>query len=75
VPAGDELIIKAHLTPIVAKSVHGGLEAQIRLSAYLNRNVPKVPGTVHTGSADRLMDETTRVSPTTSRKSPSTGPR
>lgn len=58
VPAGDDLIIEARLTPIDVKSVHGGLEAQIRLSAYSNRTVPKVPGTVRTVSADRLMDET-----------------
>jgi HlyD family secretion protein/epimerase transport system membrane fusion protein len=59
VPAGDELIIEARLTPLDVKAVHSGLEAQIHLSAYSNRDVPKIPGTVRTVSADRLMDEAT----------------
>ncbi len=59
VPAGDELIIEARLTPLDVKAVHSGLEAQIHLSAYSSRGVPKIPGTVRTVSADRLMDETT----------------
>lgn len=60
VPAGDELIVEARLTPLDVKAVHSGLEAQIHLSAYSSRIVPKIPGTVRTVSADRLMDETTR---------------
>jgi HlyD family secretion protein len=59
VPAGDELIIEARLTPLDVKAVHGGLEAQVRLSAYSSRSVPKIPGTVRTVSADRLMDDAT----------------
>jgi HlyD family secretion protein/epimerase transport system membrane fusion protein len=59
VPAGDELIIEARLTPLDVKAVHGGLEAQIHLSAYSSRSVPKIPGTVRTVSADRLMDDAT----------------
>jgi HlyD family secretion protein len=59
VPAGDELIVEARLTPVDVKAVHGGLEAQIHLSAYSSRVVPKIPGTVRTVSADRLMDDST----------------
>ena len=59
VPAGDELIIEARLTPLDAKAVHSGLEAKIHLSAYSSRIVPKIPGTVRTVSADRLMDDAT----------------
>jgi HlyD family secretion protein len=59
VPAGDELIIEARLTPLDVKAVHGGLEAKIHLSAYSSRSVPKIPGTVRTVSADRLMDDAT----------------
>ena len=33
--------------------------AQIHLSAYSSRVVPKIPGTVRTVSADRLIDDTT----------------
>jgi membrane fusion protein, type I secretion system len=59
VPAGDELIVEARLTPLDVKAVHSGLEAQIHLSAYSSRIVPKIPGTVRTVSADRLMDDST----------------
>ena len=60
VPAGDELIVEARLTPLDVKAVHGGLEARINLSAWSSRLVPKIPGIVRTVSADRLTDETTR---------------
>jgi HlyD family secretion protein len=59
VPSGDELIIEGRLTPLDRKAVHAGLQAQIHLSAYSSRIVPKIPGTVQTVSADRLIDETT----------------
>jgi HlyD family secretion protein len=57
VPAGDELIIEARLTPVDVKAVHAGLQAQVNLTAYSSRLVPKIPGTVRTVSADRLTDE------------------
>jgi hypothetical protein len=59
VPSSDELIIEAHVTQLDRKAVHSGLEAQIHLSAYSSRVVPKIPGTVRTVSADRLVDDTT----------------
>jgi membrane fusion protein, type I secretion system len=59
VPSGDELIIEGRLTPLDRKAVHSGLQAQIHLSAYSSRIVPKIPGTVQTVSADRLIDDTT----------------
>ena len=58
VPEGDEMIIEARLEPRDVKAVHSGLEAKVRFTAYSSRNVPDVPGTVRTVSADRLMDET-----------------
>ena len=54
VPSGDELMIEGRLTPMDRKAVHAGLQAQIHLSAYSSRLVPKIPGTVQTVSADRL---------------------
>jgi HlyD family secretion protein/epimerase transport system membrane fusion protein len=57
VPAEDDLIIEARLQSTDVKSVHSGLEAKVRLTAYSSRNVPNIPGTVRTVSADRLMDE------------------
>jgi HlyD family secretion protein len=59
VPSGDELMIEGRLTPLDRKAVHAGLQAQIHLSAYSSRLVPKIPGTVQTVSADRLIDDTT----------------
>ncbi|MBS0525338.1 MAG: HlyD family type I secretion periplasmic adaptor subunit [Proteobacteria bacterium] len=59
VPLGEDLIIEARLAPVDVKAVHSGLEARIHLSAYSSRTVPKVPGTVLTVSADRLMDDAT----------------
>jgi HlyD family secretion protein len=56
VPSGDELMIEGRLTPMDRKAVHAGLQAQIHLSAYSSRLVPKIPGTVQTVSADRLID-------------------
>jgi membrane fusion protein, type I secretion system len=58
VPESDEMIIEAQLQPRDVKAVHSGLEAKVRFTAYSSRNVPNVPGTVRTVSADRLMDET-----------------
>lgn len=60
VPAGDELIVEARLTPVDVKAVHAGLEARLNLSAWSSRLVPKIPGIVRSVSADRLTDETTR---------------
>jgi HlyD family secretion protein len=59
VPSGDELMIEGRLTPLDRKAVHAGLLAQIHLSAYSSRVVPKIPGMVQTVSADRLLDDTT----------------
>jgi HlyD family secretion protein/epimerase transport system membrane fusion protein len=58
VPENDEMIIEARLQPRDVKAVHSGLEAKVRFTAYSSRNVPNVPGTVRTVSADRLIDET-----------------
>jgi HlyD family secretion protein len=58
VPEGDEMIIEARLQPRDVKAVHSGFEAKVRFTAYSSRNVPNVPGTVRTVSADRLIDET-----------------
>jgi membrane fusion protein, type I secretion system len=47
------------VTQVDRKAVHSGLQAQIHLSVYASRLVPKIPGTVRTVSADRLVDDTT----------------
>jgi HlyD family secretion protein len=47
------------VTQVDRKAVHSGLQAQIHLSVYASRLVPKIPDTVRTVSADRLVDDTT----------------
>lgn len=59
VPENEELIIEARVSPMDIDVVYEGLIAQIRLSAFAQRNVPMITGTVRYVSADRLVDEVT----------------
>lgn len=59
VPENEELIIEARVSPMDIDVVYEGLTAQIRLSAFAQRNVPMITGTVRHVSADRLVDEVT----------------
>jgi HlyD family secretion protein/epimerase transport system membrane fusion protein len=59
VPSSDDLVIEARVTPMDVKAVHVGLTAQIHFTAYSSRSTPRVPGTVQTVSADRLLDANT----------------
>jgi membrane fusion protein, type I secretion system len=59
VPSNDALVIEARVTPHDVKAVHAGLDAQIHFTAYSSRSTPRVPGIVHSVSADRLVDEKT----------------
>ena len=59
VPSDDALVIEAHITPLDVKAVHHGLNAQIHFTAYSSRSTPRVPGTVQSVSADRLVDSST----------------
>lgn len=59
VPQNDELVIDVRLMPYDIDSVFVGQEAQVMLSAYLARHVPKLYGDVIHVSPDRLMDEVT----------------
>ncbi|HET8727150.1 MAG TPA: HlyD family efflux transporter periplasmic adaptor subunit, partial [Alphaproteobacteria bacterium] len=59
VPKDDELVIDARVSPVDIDTVHAGLEAQIHLTAYRQRNLPRISGTVQTVSADALTDEST----------------
>ena len=56
VPAHDELIVEARVTPIDVKAVHKGLAAQIHFTAYSSRSTPRIAGVVRSVSADRLLD-------------------
>jgi HlyD family secretion protein len=62
VPSDDALVIDARVTPLDVKAVHKGLQAQIRLSAYTSRDVPRIQGIVQSVSADRIVDAHTQQS-------------
>jgi len=57
VPEDEDLLIDARVSPIDIDAVHEGLEAQIRLLAFAQRNLPRIGGRVETVSADALVDE------------------
>jgi HlyD family type I secretion membrane fusion protein len=59
VPQNDELVIDVRLKPMDIESVHMEQDAQVLLSAYLARHVPKLLGKVSFVSPDRLQDEVT----------------
>lgn len=59
VPRDDELLIDARIAPTDIDVVHPGLSAQIVLSAYKQRNLPRIDGRVRSVSADRIIDPQT----------------
>lgn len=59
VPENEELIIEARVSPMDIDVVYESLTAQIHLSAFAQRNLPMITGTVRSVSADRLLDEVT----------------
>ncbi len=59
VPLGDELLIDVRVSPLDIDVVYTGLEAQVHLSAYRQRNLPQVSGIVRYVSADALTDQNT----------------
>ncbi len=61
VPADDALLIDARVSPNDIDVVHPGLTAQVHLSAFTARNVPRIAGVVRTVSADRVIDEQTKA--------------
>ena len=59
VPSDEPLVIEARIDPGDIDVVRTGLEAQVRLSAFNQRNITPIPGVVTYVSADRLNDERT----------------
>ena len=57
VPAGVDLIVDARVRPIDIDRVYAGMRARIVLSAYKQRNMPLIYGTVRSISADSLADD------------------
>lgn len=61
VPLNKELIIEARVSVDDIEEVHPGMEAEVRLTAYKQRNTPYLIGKIYYVSADRLVDEASKV--------------
>lgn len=59
VPQEEDLLVDVRVSPNDIDVVTQGLEAEIKLTAYAQRNLPRLNGTVRTVSADRFTDEQT----------------
>lgn len=59
VPQREELVVEARVRMDDIDTVHAGLPAEVRLTAYKQRWTPAVDGVVQTVSADRLQDNRT----------------
>ena len=59
VPAHDQLEVEAHLRPEDADEVYVGMTAKLSVSAYKQRRLPTITGTVTNVSADRITDPRT----------------
>src|SRR5579862_259013 len=67
VPSADQLTIEAKVAVKDIESVHAGLPAQVRLTAYDQRSTPTVDARVSWVSADRVDDDKTNLSYYTTR--------
>jgi len=61
VPADSRLIVEARVDPNDIDVIKTGLKAQVRLTAFNQRNIQPIEGRVITISADHLTDERTGV--------------
>ncbi len=59
VPVEEALVINAKVKPGDIDRVHAGMEARVILTAYKQRNLPLIHGTLRTISADRLVEDRT----------------
>jgi HlyD family secretion protein len=59
VPLRDQLEVEAHVRPEDADDVFVGMTAKVSLSAYKQRRLPIITGTVTNVSADRITDPRT----------------
>jgi HlyD family secretion protein len=60
VPAGDELVVAAQVSPLDIDSVITGQKAEIRFTSLSRRQAPTVFGQVQSVSADAMLNETTK---------------
>ena len=59
VPEESRLLIDARVRPSDIDTVYPGMTARVILSAFTQRNLPRLYGTVDVVAADRLLDERT----------------
>jgi HlyD family type I secretion membrane fusion protein len=59
VPQNDQLEVEARVSPEDADDVYVGMSAKVNLSAYKQRRLPMITGTVTQISADRITDQKT----------------
>lgn len=57
VPAGNELVIEAKLSPNDIDQVREGQKASVRLTSFNQRTTPSIDGTVQQVSADLMRDD------------------
>lgn len=62
VPLKELLVIEARVSPADIDIVRTGLQAQIRLTAFSELNLPQIHGVVRRVSADAIVDEKTGLS-------------
>lgn len=62
VPRDDRLIVEAKIDPSDIDVVHAGLEAQVRLTSFKQRNLAPLDGRVTKVSADSFADERSGLS-------------
>lgn len=59
VPENAELLVDAQVSPLDIDDIREGLVAQVHLSAYKQRHMPRIQGVVRHVSADRYEDDRT----------------
>jgi HlyD family type I secretion membrane fusion protein len=59
-PDQDKLIVQAHIATIDIEGVRVGNTAEVRFTAFHDRAIPMIAGTITSISQDRLMDEATK---------------
>ena len=57
-PGNERLIVEARLAPQDVDQVHVGQMAEVRFTAFKQRDMPKIEGKLATLSADRMVEET-----------------
>ena len=60
VPANEQLMVEARLLPQDIDQIIVGQTAEVRFSAFRQREMPKIEGKLVMVSADRLIDETSQ---------------